>query len=219
MILILLLGSWPGPAHAAEALAFTPDRPGVGDSTGTPGRGHVMVEGGLSAAPGPVRLGLGGVVGRFGIDEALEVRLRLPSVPLVGEGALGSLGLGGKLAWALSERWSVSVVPEVFLEPQGAALGGSMSANAALDLGAVGAWAHGGITQGGTQDLLLAGGGLSVPLGRSGLYANAAYASSGGSFVGAGGWWAPTGGLQLDLGCDVAQDGSAVVSLGASVGR
>ena len=216
MISVWTMWLAPGSAVAGE-LRFTPDRPGVGDHTGTSGAGHAMIEGGVGVTSRPGSAGLA-VVGRLGLLDAVEARLRLPAITVADTVTAGSVGIGAKVGGALATALSASVVPEVSLDPGSGQLGASVGANLALDLGVVGPWAHGSASWAGEQVAVLAGGGLGVPLGRGGAYVNAAYASADASFVGGGGWWGITDRLQIDAGVDVGVSGSAVVSVGASVG-
>ncbi|MEZ4320909.1 MAG: zinc ribbon domain-containing protein [Myxococcota bacterium] len=220
------------PAHATEveaiygaprsAVQFSPDRPGVGDSTGTPGKGHVMIEGGVALVPSPLAFGTSGIVGRIGVDDGLELRLRAPDVTVADDVGLGTVGLGAKVAASVGPRWSVSAVPELVYDPSSGALGGGVGANVALGLGRVGFWGHGSVSV--LQDAdpsVLFGGGASVAFDGGGLYVNGGSDVAGSGFVGGGGWWSLSKSAQLDAGCDAWMAGGEVTPvflLGTSLG-
>ena len=151
--------------------------------------------------------------------------MRLPDVTLVaGEGGTwGTIGLGAKVGGQLSERWSVSVVPEISLDPASGAVGAQMNGNVALALGGVGLWGHGSATGIGDEGLaaVLVGGGASVNLGEGGgLLVNAGGTLGSAPFVGAGGWWMISDAAQLDLGADLflGESPALVPMLGLAVG-
>ena len=102
---------------AAEGLNFSPDRPGVGDSTGTVGQGHAMLEAGVVLGPSAPSLSSGGIIGRYGLADGVELRVRAPDVGVADGLFFGPLGLGAKFAGA-NGSWSVSAVPELTLHPQ-----------------------------------------------------------------------------------------------------
>ena len=209
MVLLSLLAS-----ALAAPLAFTPDRPGVGDSTGTVGAGHAMVEGGLAVAPAaPASVGLAGWTGRFGVDDGVELRLHVPDLG-VGQGlSVGTVGLGAKVAGATGDRWSVSVVPAVQLDPTSGAVSGSVGANTAVGLGAVGVWAHATASQGPAGTGLFSGLGVSAAVGDGGLYAHGGGTVAADGFAGLGGWWGVGEALQLDLAADLVGLGATVAPL------
>lgn len=189
----------------AGSVNFSPDRPGVGDSTGTPGLGHAMVEIGVAATVNGegTAVGTSGIVGRIGLDRGLELRVRAPDLALV-DGALGfgTVGLGAKIGGAVSDRWSVSLVPEVSIDPATGVLGGSLNSNVAFGLGPLGLWAHASASGDGDAIALFTGGGASVALGRGGVFVNGGHTVSGPTFGGLGGWWMLKDALQVDLGVD-----------------
>jgi hypothetical protein len=212
-----------GVPSTGSGVQFTPDRPGVGDSTGTPGKGHVMVEGGLALTPSPDpgAYGTSGIVGRFGVDDGLELRLRAPDLTL-GDGlSVGTVGIGAKVA-ASAGRWSVSAVPELAIDPNTGDLGGGVGANLAVGFGVVGFWGHGSVALlQNTDPSVLMGGGASVAVGPGGFFANGGATAAGPGFGGGGAWLGLGNRAQLDAGCDVWVAGGDVlptIGLGASVG-
>ncbi|MCB9679632.1 MAG: hypothetical protein H6737_31285 [Alphaproteobacteria bacterium] len=224
-----LLAAAPARAQEVEAIyglpaqepGFTPDRPGVGESTGTPGPGHVMIEGGVALVPSPFALGTSGITGRIGVDEGLEVRVRAPDVVFADGVAVGTIGLGAKVAASAGERWSASVVPEVSLDPRTGAIGGGVSANVALSLEGLGFWGNGAVSLlQETVPAALLGGGASYSFGGFGFYGNGGATAAGPWFAGGGGWFGVTRTFQIDGGCDVwiaGGDATPTVLLGASV--
>lgn len=175
-----------------------------------------MVEGGLAASPAPpAQLGLAGWTARLGVDDGLELRLVAPDLS-VGQGVgLGSVGLGAKVAGATGERWSVSVVPALLLDPNTAAVSGSVGANLGFTVGALGSWAHATASQGAAGPGLFTGLGVSAALGRGGLYVHGGGDLGADAFAGVGGWAAATETLQLDLAADlVGLGGTAAPQLG-----
>lgn len=217
MTLLLALVS----AHGAE-LSFSPDRPGVGDSTGTPGVGHAMIEGGVAVGTaGSVAAQTSGIVGRLGVDEGLELRLRVPDVVFTDPVGTGSVGLGFKVGGSVGSRWSASVVPEVFAETADGSLGGSVGANLAVAEGPLGAWGHASVVGTGAGTGALAGGGISVAAGPGGFIVHSGFSFGGSAFAGPGAWWAVSERVQVDAGVDfnfVGAEVQAVVLLGSSVG-
>ncbi len=214
--LLVLLGLAPTGAWAGE-LTFAPDRPGVGDSTMTPGAGRLMIEAGLAGqiTQGAASVGTGGLYARYGVGEALEARLRLPDLGVSGgDLTVGPVGVGAKVGGAVSERWSVSLVPEVFLDLDGGSgkvVGGQLSANVALALGAFGVWAHGFAVGLEGPVEAFAGGGASVLVGEVGLFVNAGHTFGGSPLVGGGAWWQLSEGLQLDAAVDVLTADAPVI--------
>ncbi len=66
------------------------------------------------------RLGVVGLMVRYGIDGALELRPQVPDVIWTDpELSVGPLGFGAEVGGALSERSSVSLVPELLLDAYG----------------------------------------------------------------------------------------------------
>lgn len=219
---------WAGTGRA-EALAgelnFSPDRPGIGDSAATVGAGQVMVESGLMLIPAPFAVGTSSWMARFGVDDGIELRLRAPDIGWSGGLALGTIGLGVKVAGVTSDRWSVSLVPEVNIDPATGAVGGAVGGNVGLGIDIVGVWAHAGTGVGqlpdGAVDLsLLLGGGASVAVGGGGVYVNGGYDVGTLGAVGGGGWWGFGDRLQLDIGVDVplAAPAVPVIVVGMSAG-
>ena len=204
-------------------LDFTPDRPGFGDSTGTPGAGHAMIEIGFAGALSSesTTLGTGGLVARIGVDDGVELRLRLPD-PFVTEGGtgFGPAAVGAKVGGALNDRWSSSVVAELTADPDDGAVGGVLSGNIALALDAVGIWFVGSAAG---SDVLdgFAGGGVGVGSDGGGAYVNAGYAFGTGPLVGIGGYALPDSAFQIDGGIDVGFGGGLLTwqpSIGVSFG-
>lgn len=201
---------------AAGELNFSPDRPGIGDSTSTVGAGHAMFEGGLVGAFGGGASGFGttGPIVRLGLTDRVEARVRVPDLQFSqGETAIGSLGIGAKVGGSLGERWSLSVVPELFVTPPADAPGGSLGLNAAWGLNALSAWGHGTVAaQAGAPVASVLGGGASVGGSQGGVLAHSGVSVAGSEvapMVGIGGWLAPTGAFQLDAGVDVYPAGAA----------
>ena len=205
----------------AGELAFTPDRPGVGDSTGTVGGGHFMLEGGLALVPTAPSFGTSGVVGRLGLDDGLELRLRVPDVVYEDGVTVGPVGLGGKVAGAAGERWSASVVPEVLFDVSTRQVAASVSSNLAFSYQKLGIWGNATASADADGVGLFMGGGASVAFAPVGIYANGGYEIGAGPMAGAGGWVAITKAFQVDFGCDVYDLGKTntpVLGLGLSVG-
>ncbi len=216
---------------ATDGLNFSPDRPGVGDSTGTVGQGHVMVEAGLAFVPSPVSFGTGGILGRVGIGSIFELRGRVPDVVYTdpqGSGAsavgVGPVGVGAKIATAPGSGLGLSAVPEVTIVPGSGTVGASLGGNITGTAGPVGVWGH--TTVGWNQDdgggWLVGGGVSTATLDGWGLYVNGGVNpldTTG--FAGGGGWLALGARGQLDAGVDVGLGGGTVtpvVLLGGSVG-
>jgi hypothetical protein len=206
---------------AAEGLNFSPDRPGVGDSTSTVGQGHAMVEAGILVDPGAPSLSSGGIVGRYGLTEGVELRLRAPDVGAADGLFFGPMGVGAKFAGG-QDSWSVSAVPELTFHPQSQDLAFSMGTNIAVAMGAFGLWGHS--TASATQDGvlgLLTGGGASVGFGPGGAYVNGGYTFGGSAMLGAGGWFAINERVQLDAGVDLSNLSDAMqasILMGVSAG-
>lgn len=216
--MILLLST----LAAAEGLNFSPDRPGVGDSTATVGAGHLMVETGILVDPGAPSLSSGGIVGRYGLAQGLELRLRAPDVGVADGLFLGPVGLGAKIAGD-EGNWSVSAVPELTFHPQTQELAFSLGTNLAWSMGAFGVWGHS--TASAAQDGTLgffAGGGASLGFGPGGAYVNGGQGfGGGGPMVGAGGWLGVNEHLQLDAGVDLtglSETVQASILVGVSAG-
>ncbi|MEZ4241331.1 MAG: hypothetical protein R3F59_35275 [Myxococcota bacterium] len=221
--MVLGLGLGLPAVAAADPLTFGPDRPGVGDSTTTPGRGHAIVEGGIAAAvgAGDVAVGTSSVTGRLGVDEGVELRLRLPDVTFADGWSAGTLGLGAKVGGELGERWSSSVVAEASIDPSGGPVGGSLGGNVAVALGDVGLWGHASAAGAAGPVAVLAGGGASVGFGPHGVFVNGGSVVGAGPFAGVGAWITPGDAVQVDVGCDVFWVGGAATAtpaVGLAVG-
>ena len=221
---MLLFALMLGSAQANDDLNFAPDRPGLGDSTSTPGRGHWIGQVGVlgSLGEGGTTVSSSGWMLRMGLDEGVELRLRAPDVG-VGEGSptVGTLGVGAMFGGALGERWSSSVVPEVALDPNTGKIGASLNGTVALSLGAVGMWAHASAAGAEGTVSTLAGGGVSLSSGPVGVYANGYHAFGDATYVGGGGWWLVQQQLQLDVGMDVGASDNTLTylpTLGLSAG-
>ena len=208
----------------AGDLNFAPDRPGVGESTGAVGAGHVMVEGGLAAVvTDPLAVGTSGITARIGLDDPLELRVRVPDLVLVdGELVSTSVGVGAKVAGEVSDRWSLSLVPELFVATEGGDLGGTVNGNLAFAVDdALGLWLHTThtVVPGGMGGFF--GGGVGYAFDAVGVYVNGGHGYNGDPMIGAGGWLPLGDALQLDAGVDItlaAGDAVPVVLLGASGG-
>jgi hypothetical protein len=212
-------------AHAQDELSFTPDRPGVGDSTGTTGRGHVMIEGGLAGqlGQGPAVFGTSGLTGRFGVARGVELRLRLPDLVLAETLGVGTMGVGAKVGGDVSERWSVSFLSELSVDPNDGTdviqMGASMGGNVALALGDFGLWAASSAAGEDGPVVVVAGGGVSWGVEQGGVFLHGGHTFGDAPFVGLGGWWMLGEALQLDLGCDLglASEGVLVLPQGGVV--
>lgn len=201
-------------ASTALATNLTPDRPGVGESTGTAGDGGIVVEGGLQAGVIDAggfgtysQIGTSSVTGRLGFGDQAELRVEVPDLvaTLGGSGSLGvgALGVGGKFAQELSAELAVSAVPTARLSLDTGDPLLSVSLNATYDTGSVAPWINltPAYTGGGLSAFF--GGGVSLPADPGGGYLNAGFYDSGGWMVGAGGWLGLDDGLQADFGLDV----------------
>ena len=195
---------WMMASALAGDLNFSPDRPGVGDSTGVVGVGHGMVEGGFTGviAPG-ISGGSLGAMGRFGVLDPLEVRVRVPSLGFAGGGVgLGPVGVGAKFAADLTDSVAVSVVPEVMVPLNPVGVGASLSGNLSYAAGNVSPWLHVGVD---SSIAAIVGGGVGAGLGSGGVYGNAAVTVGNGAvfpMVGAGGWLGISDAFQIDVGLD-----------------
>lgn len=210
-------------ALAADEAVLSSDRPGVGESPGTPGVGFANVQGGAAAviADGSIAPQTQAITVRVGIDRGLEVRAVLPDLILASEGVeLGPLAAGFKVVGAPSERITLSAVPELLVALDGTGVGWRISSNAGLALGRLQFWLNATTTVlDGVR--VFGGGGTSVALGGGGVYVNAGReVVLGDTLVGGGGWWMLSDKVQLDAGCDVwlvADDVVAVPMIGLSV--
>lgn len=202
---------WILATALADDLNFSPDRPGLGDSTGVVGTGHGMIEGGVSTqlAGGAAFTSIG-AMGRIGVHQLLEARVRVPSLDIAsgigaasGVGA-GALGLGVKGAANLSEELAVSIVPELLIGlRQGTGAEFTLGGNVTYAAGNVTPWGH--LTLSSALSVLV-GGGVGVNIGSGGVYGNAALNGGGGlvtGMVGGGGWLMVSDALQFDAGVDV----------------
>ena len=199
-----LLIALAAPASAEDA-RLTPDRPGIGDSTGTPGAGNVVVEGAVAATSvsGTAAVGTSGVTGRLGILDAFELRVGVPDVGVTGGLSFGAIGLGGKAAAQVTDAVSVSAVPTVQFALNGGGVTAALSTNAAYAFDPASVWLNvtGSVGGGGS---LFVGGGAGTTVGPGGVYVNAGLPVSGGSVTfGGGGWYGVNARLQLDGGLDL----------------
>lgn len=199
------------PAVAERpAPVLSPDRPGLGESQGTPGVGFFNLEVGLAAAisGGRVTPQTTALTLRYGVDDGVEVRALVPDLVLEdGAVVLGPAGLGLKIAGNPGERFSVSAVPTFLVGLDGTA-GYQVSVNGGFAVGRLGLWlnATSTVLDGVT---VLGGGGATVALDVGGLYVHAGHeAVEGLSFVGGGGWWSVAPRAQIDAGVDVWFGGS-----------
>jgi hypothetical protein len=216
--MLLLLAT----AFAGE-LNFSPDRPGVGDATATAGAGAVLVEAGLAATfTNPSTIGTGGIVGRIGVHDVVELRVRAPDLLLVdGQLATGAVGLGGKVGGALDDHWAVSSVHEVLVDTSTGTVSGYVGAQLSYSVDAVGLWVHNHavVVPGATGGFL--GGGISYYFDPVGIYVNGGHGFNGDPLVGGGGWIALSDRAQLDAGVDatlVAGRAYPLALFGVSVG-
>lgn len=196
-------------------LTFAPDRPGFGDSTLTTGQGHATIEIGLAAALSEERvvLSTGGLLGRIGVDDGLELRVRLPDLQLVdGEPGLGPAGLGAKVGAAAGERWSASVVGELLVDPDDGSVGGALGGNVAAGFDAIGIWLTGSAV--GIDAIeVFAGGGIGWGIDGGGVFVNGGHTFGGPSLVGVGGYVLPSSNVQLDATVDLAIANGTVTAL------
>lgn len=215
MLLLLSL------AHAG-GLNFSPDRPGVGDSTASVGGGAVMIEGGVQAVVDPTAVGTSGIVGRIGLSDLVEARVRAPDIVLANDDVLlGQVGVGAKVGGSLDDHWSLSFVPELYVETDGGSIGGNLGTNLAYGVDSLGFWLYAAtnVTEGGTGGFL--GGGVSYGFDALGLYVNGGHGFNGDPLVGGGAWIPLSGAAQIDLGCDVTLAGGTAYPaflLGTSLG-
>lgn len=188
----------------ADGPNLSPDRPGIGDSTATPGAGHVVVEGAVAAmsAAGTTALGTTGVTGRLGILDNFELRVGVPDVGITPAFGLGSLGVGGKAAFALTDALSVSAVPTVAFSLNGGGVAAALSTNAVYGFDPASVWLNVTGSVGGATQLFV-GGGAGYGIGSGGAYVNGGVFTGGGlPIVGAGGWYGVSDRLQFDAGVD-----------------
>lgn len=202
----MLLAGLCAMALGAEGIQFAPDRPGVGDSTVTTGPGHVVIELGFAAAltQRSTTLSTGGLIGRIGLDDGLELRVRLPD-PFVTEGdfGVGPAGLGAKVGGVLNDRWSSSVVAELQVDPNDGTVGGFLGGNVAAAFDRVGVWLAGSAA-GSNAVTVFAGGGLGYNVDDGGVYVNAGYDFGGSTLAGVGAYLLPGEAFQVDASFDVA---------------
>ncbi len=82
-------------AHARDELNLASDRPGIGDSTSTPGRGRFIVQLGVAGSFAEGQSGAVSTSGwslRAGADQGVELRLREGIAALAGGGASWTAG-------------------------------------------------------------------------------------------------------------------------------
>jgi hypothetical protein len=110
----------PGPA-GAEELAISADRPGYSDSTAIVPQFHLNAEAGVAETFGKEGLSADfpELLLRLGLLEWLEARLVAPNFMVVSprrgesQSGFGDMGVGVKLAHSFSDRFSMSLVPQV----------------------------------------------------------------------------------------------------------
>ncbi|MFT6147102.1 MAG: hypothetical protein ACJAV2_004999, partial [Myxococcota bacterium] len=203
LVLLLSLAS-------AGDLDFSPDRGAIGDSTTTPGIGHVILEAGVSAVfDDTVDVGTAGLVGRFGVDDGVELRLRLPDIRFADGVSNGSFGFGAKFAATAAERWGVSMVPELRVDPSNGDLGVNLSANLSFGLERFSAWAQSEVLFAGEVERLFVGLGASLSFGSAAAYVNVGKDVPGGEMVGGGGTFLLSDSTQVDVGVDLYNQGES----------
>lgn len=190
-------------ANAAE-LNFSPDRPGVGESPGVVGAGHVMIEGGVSVLPTDPNVTVGGWYGRIGVDDGIELRVKAPDIVIVEDFGVGPVGVGAKVAGAIGKRWSVSVAPELQYDLVDGTPLGLINANLGFAAGRFTMWAHSSTTFSSEGVGLFVGGGTSLAFGLGGAYLNGGYTIAGSGLAGGGGWIQISDHVQFDVGLDVS---------------
>ena len=213
---LLIVAVLPSAALAADELVLSPDRPGVGESPGTPGVGAFNVESAatLTFVEGDVHPGLQGTRIRVGIAENVELRAVVPDVVFQrSEVVLGPIGAGAKIAARASDRFSLSVVPELLITFDGEA-GWRVSANGGFEEGKVTLWLNATTTVFDSDLHVFGGGGASVAIDSGGIYINAGrevvYRDT---LVGGGGWWRLRSNLQVDAGIDLWLDGPDIIAV------
>lgn len=196
----------------ASATDLSPDRPGVGESTATPGDGGVVVEGGLGGqffsafGVSSSAFGLMGTRARYGIGDSLEARVVVPDLVVNDPGGFtaGVVGVGGKGAFLVTDALAVSAVPELGWDLSGDAFWGILSLNATCALDPASVWINLTPTVYGSGAEVSVGGGASYAVGPGGAFVNGAlYSGGGGGLLGFGGWYGMSETLQLDAGLDV----------------
>lgn len=198
----------------AQAAGLSPDRPGVGESTSTPGPGALVVEGGLQSVLVDAgifgsffQLGTDAITGRYGIGERLEARLLVPDVVYsdsAGGGvAVGTVAVGAKVAHPVSDTLAVSAVPSVGVTLNTGTPEVALSLNGTWDAGPVSPWVNITPALSGSSLGAFFGGGLGVPLGPAGLFGQGGVTDRGDWMAGGGGWLGLSDELQLDLGATV----------------
>ncbi|MCB9671289.1 MAG: hypothetical protein H6734_17535 [Alphaproteobacteria bacterium] len=196
-------------------LTFSPDRPAIGESTGTPGAGHAIIEIGTSTLFDPTQV-YAAAIGRIGLVDDFEIRVLSPSlVSVPGQLSVGGVGIGAKYATGLTEATRFSVVPEVFVW-QGWSAAASLNLTAAA--GAWGFWVNARpalVGADGATDLnLLAGGGVGTTIGGSlAPYVNAGAGVGYSPFVGGGTAILVGSRFQVDVGVDVYVSGGSALPL------
>lgn len=210
---VLLLALLPGAA-SAERPDFLPERPGIGQFPGSPGRGYFMAEGAVELAlpSSTPTLSNRAWTLRFGVDETVELRAVVPEV-VWGDGLeVGPAALGVKLGGWVSERLGLSVVPEVLLPLDGSRVGWRAQSTATVELDKVRLWLY--LDGRYHQELTaFAGVGGLVRISDGGIYLNGGRAVGGPSMVGGGGFWGVSQRSQVDAGCDVLFVGSSATPL------
>ncbi len=189
---------------SAGDLDFTTDRGAIGDSTTTPGEGHVILEAGFSAVfDDTVDVGTAGLVGRFGVDDGLELRLRLPDIRFADGVSSGDFGFGAKFAATAAERWGVSMAPELRVNPSTGDVGVDLSANLSFTLGQFSSWAQSDVFFAGEVERLFVGLAVAVSFGQASAYLNVGKDVPGAEMVGGGGVFVLSDTVQIDVGVDL----------------
>jgi hypothetical protein len=199
MLLLLIATALAGD------LDFNPDRPGIGDSTTTVGAGRVMIEAGaMLTFDAPLTVQSDAIMGRFGVDDGVELRLRVPDLRVAGGVVgLGPLGFGAKFGGNVNRRWAVSVIPEVAFDPEPQAPIGLLSSQVSGTFDHFSLWMHFGAKVAGAGSATTFGGGIALPVRASGVYVHAGHTFSADPFVGTGGWGRLTDTAQLDARLDL----------------
>ena len=197
MIWMLVAGAMAGDLNPSF------DRGGPGESTGTPGVGHLIAAGAVSMSLDPTTVATSTVMVRVGVLENVELRARLPDLTVAGGPGIGSIHVGAKVASDVGDRLSISVVPELLVDPTDGGIGVYVGSNVAFDMDTVNLWANSGLTLADGGVAVVAGGAMSVGVGPHAVYVNAMAGVGTPGFVGAGGWLGLAPNVQLDVGVDV----------------
>jgi hypothetical protein len=195
----------------AADLTFSPDRPCVGESTGTPGAGHVLFEVGAAAIADPAVVAVG-AMGRIGLVGGFEVRLWAPTLGITeSDVTVAGAGVGVKWASEIADGTAVSVVPEFFF---GGGWAAAVGLNVSQQAGPATLWAHARPTLPDEGPVsLLVGGGVGVSVGTLSPYVNAGGGLETTPFVGGGTAIGLGNRAQIDVGVDVQLPGGPAVPL------